>query len=258
MRSIDHKPKLRLHCSEQLTAAKSLTLSRRQAHYLSRVMRVSVGDSVALFNADCGEWHAEIQSVKRDRIEIALRECLRPPSREFGPTLIFAAIKKDGMDFIAIKATELGVGRLSPVTTDRSIVSRVNHDRLLANAVEAAEQCGRLSIPRVDPVRKLDDTLATWAAVTPLFALSPKGGVPIYDAFRRMVESATDAPHDPCFLVGPEGGFSPVEESRFEALSGLCRVAMGHRILRAETAALAVLACWQAIVGDWRADQTAR
>lgn len=258
MRPIDHKPKVRLHCAQPLTAGATITLSGQQGHYLARVMRIVVGDTVLLFNVDHGEWRAEVQAVKRDSVDVIPIDCSRAPCPETGPTLIFSAIKKDGMDFIAIKATELGVGRLSPVTTDRSVVSRVNHDRLYANAVEAAEQCGRLGIPRVDPVRELADVLSAWPAAIPLFVLSPRGGVPIYDAFRRAVEPQAVAPREVGFLVGPEGGFSPAEETRLNDPPFACRVTMGQRILRAETAALAVLACWQAIAGDWRADKAAQ
>jgi 16S rRNA (uracil1498-N3)-methyltransferase len=252
MRSLDLKGKVRLYVDEAFAAGHLVVVTGPQAHYLARVMRLGVGQVVRLFNAEYGEWSAHIERVGRTSIRLNVVEQIRGPRPQLGPTLAFGAIKKDGMDFIAIKATELGVEVLSPLMTEYTTVTRVNSDRLRANAIEAAEQCGRLGIPVIDEPRSLGETIQSWPGEQPLFALSPSRGIPIYDVFRNY-EDRTGKPSDrPGFLVGPEGGFSPSEEAWIDRTPFIQRITMGERVLRAETAALAVLACWQAILGDWR------
>lgn len=252
MRSLDLKGKVRLYVEEVFAVGQLVVVTGPQAHYLHRVMRLGVGQSVRVFNAEYGEWSAQIERIGRTSIDLSVVVQLREPCLYVGPTLAFAAIKKDGMDFIAIKATELGIEVLSPLMTEYTAVSRVNSDRLRANAVEAAEQCGRLCIPVILEPRTLRETIQSWSREQPLFALSPSRGIPIYDAFQNCEDQTGKRSDRPGFLIGPEGGFSPSEEAWIDRTPFIHRIMMGDLVLRAETAALAVLACWQAILGDWR------
>jgi 16S rRNA (uracil1498-N3)-methyltransferase len=252
MSTLNHKAKVRLHVPSRLAAGQTVTIEGTQTHYLSHVMRLGVGNRIKVFNGDDGEWVAEINGQKRGSVSLRIEEQIRKRAAEHGPVLAFAPIKKDGMDFIAIKATELGAERLAPVTTDHTAVGRVNEDRLRANAIEAAEQCGRLSVPMIDSVLPLAAFLETWPTTSRLYVLSPNAVDSIYDVFSEMSGSSERNTRQPGFLIGPEGGFSTAEERMFDTIECVRRVKMGQRILRAESAALAVLACWQAIAGDWR------
>jgi 16S rRNA (uracil1498-N3)-methyltransferase len=164
--------------------------------------------------------------------------------------LAFAPVKKTPSDYLAQKATELGVSKLQPVFTRRTIVTRINEDRLLANAVEAAEQSGRLTVPDIGTVLTLERLLAAWPRERPLFFCDEGGdALCLADAARK-----TDA-GPAAILTGPEGGFDPAERDMLRGLSFVTPVNLGPRILRADTAALAALAIWQSVKGDWRDEQ---
>jgi 16S rRNA (uracil1498-N3)-methyltransferase len=243
------RAKARLHVAAPLAAGAAVTLTPDQAHYASRVMRLGVGDRLSLFNGRDGEWRARVKTIGRKGGEAVVEERTRPPAAESGPILLFAPLKKSALDFLVAKATELGASELRPVLTRRTAVARVNVERLRAQAIEAAEQCERLTVPDVRPMETLERALGAWEGARRLFVADETGGgVAAADAF-----SAAPRARPVGFLVGPEGGFERSELDALGRLPFVTRVALGPRILRAETAALVLLACWQALAGDGRA-----
>jgi 16S rRNA (uracil1498-N3)-methyltransferase len=227
----------RLHCPGELATGQVHELSGERAHYLRHVLRLREGGVVHLFNAEAGEWRAEILRLGRHGLALRLAARTRAPAPEPGPTLAFAPIKRPRLEWLVEKAVELGAARLVPVITRRTVARPERADRLLAIATEAAEQCERLSVPAIDPPRPLTDWLDTRAAVPLLFADERGEGAPVLEACRRHPDGE--------LLVGPEGGFAPEERARLLALPGTVPISLGPRILRAETAALHTLVAWQ-------------
>lgn len=229
---------IRLYAPSPLAAGGLVTLPPEQAHYVSAVMRLSVGASVALFNAEDGEWQGRIVALRRDRAEIAIAARLRPPMPTETPDLwlVFALLKRQATDLVIQKATELGVAAIFPVITARGIGERVNLARLLTIATEAAEQCERLSVPKIAPPEPLSDLLAAWPPGRPLVAALERVDCP------PIMPIAGPA----ALLIGPEGGFTPAELDVLRAHPFLMPATLGPRILRAETAAIAGLALLQA------------
>ena len=232
----------------ELASGAEIELNRGQAHYLRSVLRLNSGAAVAVFNETDGEWLARLCELGKGAalaVETQLREAL--PEAETDVWLVFAPVKRARLDWLVEKATELGVSALLPVWTARTQVERVNLDRLRAHAVEAAEQSERLSIPELRAPEPLERLLAAWPGERRLIVCDESGaGEPISDAAARL------APGPVALLVGPEGGFDETELDAFGKLSFVTRVGLGPRVLRAETAALAALAVFQAIAGDWR------
>jgi 16S rRNA (uracil1498-N3)-methyltransferase len=237
----------RLFVKAPLAAGAEVPLDRAQAHYLTTVLRRKTGDGVLVFNGRDGEWSAELAGRKRDvglRLNAKIREQTAPADLHY----LFAPLKSARLDYMVQKAVEMGAARLQPVLTRHGQVARINLERMGANAVEAAEQCGILSIPEIaapadlgqllagsDPVRTIVFCDEDAEVADPLAALS---AVP---------------PHSPlAVLVGPEGGFAEDERAMLLKRPNVVRIALGPRILRADTAAVAALAIVQAVVGDWR------
>jgi 16S rRNA (uracil1498-N3)-methyltransferase len=241
----------RLHIDVPLAAGIAIDLDSDRAHYLRDVLRLGVGATVKLFNGRDGEWRAVIDAVAKRSLAVRVEAQLRLPSPEPDLWLCFAPVKKARIDFIAEKATELGVAALQPVITQHTIVERVNLDRLRANAVEAAEQTERLSVPEILAPLAFDRLVDTWPpARHVLLADETGGGQPIGAVLAALDDAARAAPW--AILTGPEGGFTRAELDRIGRLPHVHAVGLGPRILRADTAALAALAVWQAVVGDWR------
>ena len=238
--------KTRLYVTGDLGANRTVTLDEGQAHYLLHVLRARPGNRVLLFNGRDGEWLAEItQASKRSTVATCLKQTqLQAEAPDVW--LAFAPVKKTPADYLVQKATELGVSVLAPVFTRRTIVSRINEERMRANAVEAAEQSARLSVPEIREAVPLEKLLASWPQERRLF-FCDEGG----DA-RPLAEGAHGVSGLAAILTGPEGGFDPVEREMLRALPFVTPVTLGPRILRADTAALAALAIWQSVAGDWR------
>ncbi len=241
--------KTRLFVDGDLAPGRRVVLGDGQAHYLGHVMRLGQGDPVALFNGRDGEWLAWVTEAARKGWTVTADACIRPQRREPDIWLAFAPVKKTRTDFLVEKATELGVSRLCPVFTRRTATARVNLARLGAQAKEAAEQCGRLTVPDVASPLELSAFAAAWPAERPLLVADETGGgAPIAE----VVADGGEGLGPMGILVGPEGGFDPSELDLLVGLPFVTPVGLGPRVLRAETAALSVLACWQALCGDLR------
>lgn len=239
--------KVRLFVDAPLQDGATVTLDRAPAHYLTGVMRLGAGDAVLLFNGRDGEWRAEIADAGRRAATLVCAARTRPQAHGPDLELLFAPLKKTRTDFVAEKATEMGVRRLRPVLTRFTNAERVNTARLRAHGVEAAEQCGILSVPEVAEPETLSAALDVWdPARRLLFCDETMAGRP------APVALADAAPGPWAVLIGPEGGFAPEEAERLRALPQALPVTLGPRVLRADTAAVAALALWQAGLGDWR------
>ncbi len=240
----------RLHLAGRLSAGAVAHLSREQAHYLRNVLRLTAGDRVRLFNGDDGEWLCSLtQAGKKQAIAVCdalLAEARALPDIDY----LFAPLKHARLDYMVQKATEMGVRRLRPILTERTAVSRINLDRMRANTIEAAEQCNLVGVPDVlEPVR-LNDILADWERER------ERERTLIYCDEQMPAASPVAAlqglqPGPLAVLVGPEGGFSDSERAGITALDQAVPVSLGPRIMRADTAAVAVLALVQATCGDW-------
>jgi len=234
----------RLYVETTLAEGHAVRIEGGQAHYLSAVMRLKQGDPVRLFDDATGEWLALAEVIgRRDlilRVEARLRE--REPVPDLW--LCAAPIKKGRIDWVAEKACELGAARLVPVLTRRTVIDRVNTDRLRAHMIEAAEQCGRSALPEMAEPVKLTALLKSWPEERALFFADETGGLPALEAMRAH-------PGPAAILIGPEGGFDPAERDAIRALPQAVGIALGPRILRAETAAAAAITLWMAAAGDW-------
>ena len=244
--------KARLYVDAPLAAGAEVVPAPEQAHYLLNVLRLKPGDAVALFNGRDGEWLSRIADASKKACRLAVGRQARP--QRHGPDLwyLFAPIKRARFDFVVEKATELGARRIQPVFTRRTAVARVNLDRLGAHAVEAAEQCGRLDVPQIDDARSLDAVVDAWPAGRRLMLCDESRTAP--PVIRALTEARADSPGGVgpwAVLIGPEGGFAPEELIRLKRLPGVLPVSLGPLILRAETAGIAALALWQAMLGDW-------
>jgi 16S rRNA (uracil1498-N3)-methyltransferase len=239
--------KVRLFVEAALGEGVRVTPDDGQAHYLLHVMRAKVGDRVSLFNGSDGEWLTRIAEAGKRGCTL---ECERLTARQTGVPdlwLVFAPVKKTPADYLTQKATELGVRALQPVITRRTIVTRVNLERMRANAVEAAEQSGRLDVPEIREPLAFDKLLAAWPQERRILFCDEAGEAP------PIAEALRAAPDGPwAVFTGPEGGFDPAERLTLRALPFVTPVSLGLRILRADTAALSALSVWQAVKGDWR------
>ncbi len=254
---------IRLFTDQPLKASGAAALSADQAHYLSRVMRKEVGTPVLLFNGTDGEWQGEIADIGKSRAIITVQERTREQVSSPDLWLLFAPVKRAPLDQIAQKATELGVSYLRAVKTERTIVSRVRDDRILANAIEAAEQCERLDVPAVEEFAKMMPILERWGDEHPdrkLIFCDEAGDAPderwggAAGRAKPIAEALTPFQSSDAkwaILIGPEGGFSPKERDFLRARDFVIPVTLGPRILRADTAAFAAITLWQSILGDF-------
>jgi 16S rRNA (uracil1498-N3)-methyltransferase len=234
----------RLHLDHPLAEGAEIEAAPGQAHHLGTVLRRAPGDAVQVFRARDGEFAATITHLRKDRARFLLGARLRAPAPEPELRLLIAALKRDAMDWAVEKATELGATAILPVLTRRSAVDRANTARLASIARGAAEQCERLSVPTIAEAAPLHRVLDAWDG-TPILLAQERGAAP---ALRQAVTSLSPPL---ALLVGPEGGFEGAELDDLRRRPFVVPAALGPRILRAETAAVAGLAALQALVGDW-------
>jgi 16S rRNA (uracil1498-N3)-methyltransferase len=232
----------RLFVRQELSGGASVDLDAQQANYLGNVMRLGVGAELLVFDGHSGEWLARIAEAGKKRMTLAVERRTREPETIPDVWLAFAPVKRAQTDWIVEKATELGAARLLPVTTQRTIAERVKLHRLRAIAIEAAEQCGRTRLPEIAEPVALKHLLASIHSGRRLYFADETGGEPAAAAFQT----------GPALIVtGPEGGFTDDERAQVRAASNSIAISLGPRILRAETAALAALAVYMAVAGDW-------
>jgi 16S rRNA (uracil1498-N3)-methyltransferase len=234
----------RLYLEETLSEGAEVEAAPGQAHHLGTVLRRGAGDAVRVFNAEDGEFEARLASIRKDRARLALGPRVRAPAAEPGLRLLVAVLKRDPMDWLVEKATELGATRITPVLTRRTVSERTNAARLSAIARGAAEQCERLSPPLVEEATPLHRVLDGWDGTPLVVAAERAAAAPIRDAVAGLSPPLA-------LLVGPEGGFERAELDDLRRRAFVVPAALGPRILRAETAAVSGLAAIQAIVGDW-------
>jgi 16S rRNA (uracil1498-N3)-methyltransferase len=243
----------RLFVMQPLEGTAEIELDEDAAHYLRNVLRLGSGDRVALFNGQDGEWSAEIVALAKRAARLALRERTRAQTVEPDLWLVFAPIKRQRIDILVEKATELGATALLPVFTQRTVMTRVNLERLMAHAKEAAEQTERLTVPVIRAPQSLDKMLQEWPQARRLLLCAEAGPArPMVDALADLTRDVRNRIESWAIMTGPEGGFSPSELDALGKLPFVTPVGLGPRILRADTAAIAALACWQALVGDGR------
>ncbi|SUZ33092.1 Ribosomal RNA small subunit methyltransferase E [Roseibaca ekhonensis] len=235
--------KIRLYLEQPLGAGQGLDLSRDHAHYLFNVMRLGPGATVAVFNGQDGAWLAEVAEAGKRGGTLLCRHQIAPQRDPPDLWLVFAPIKKARTDFIVEKAAEMGAARILPVQTEFTNSDRIRQDRLQAHAVEAAEQCGGTFVPVVENLQPLSRLLANW----------PDGRALIWadEGLADAAEPCALPPAPAALLIGPEGGFSPSERDRLRKRPAIHPIALGPRILRADTAAVAALTLWQSTQGDW-------
>ena len=231
----------RLYVDPPLSAGVAVGLDTAQANYLGNVLRLGAGGEVLLFDGVNGEWHATVVEAGKKRMSLAVGRQTRAQEQVPELTLAFAPVKKGRIDWLVEKAVELGVAHLQPVVTQRTIVDKLNLERMRSHIVEAAEQCGRTALATIAEPVKLEAFLRGLKG--PLYFADETGGVSAMSAFK---------PGAATILTGPEGGFTPDEAAAIRAAPGAIAISLGPRILRAETAALAAITAWMALAGDWR------
>ncbi len=235
----------RLYADLQLTSGAILRLSEEASHYLRNVLRLTGGDTVRIFNGRDGEWLCYITEASKKGVDVrcerALADAKPPPDIDY----VFAPLKHARLDYVVQKATELGVRRLLPVITRRTITERVNIERMRANAIEAAEQCNLVFVPEVLEPQPLERLIASWPAGRSLVYCDETlvGENPLAALAKLSAPSAV--------LIGPEGGFAPEEKQLLSRQSFVRPISLGPRIMRADTAAIAALTLVQAAAGDW-------
>lgn len=237
----------RLYVEPDLVAGAQVALGKDQSLYLAAVLRKTVGDEVVLFNGRHGAWLARLESDSKKSVTLGLVERIAEQTPPSDLWYGFAPLKTERLDYVVQKAVEMGAGTIQPVMTRFTQVGRLKHERLVANAIEAAEQCEVLSVPTVEAEITLERLLDGWPRDRRLI-LADEGEAsssPIEALAALMGEKVG-------ILIGPEGGFADEERARLRALPFVVPISLGPRILRADTAAVAALAVIQAIIGDWR------
>jgi 16S rRNA (uracil1498-N3)-methyltransferase len=237
----------RLFVEADLAEGGAVPCTPGQTNYLRNVLRLRAGGAVLVFNGRQGEWCAELTDAGRRGVALSIKAKVREQSD--GPDLdcLFAPLKRARLDYMVEKATEMGVARLRAVLTRRTVVERVNLERMRAHAIEAAEQCGILRLPEIAAPQKLERAIADWNAQRALvFCDEDSGERCPFTALARI------RPGPVAVLIGPEGGFDDAERELLSTQPFVTRISLGPRILRADTAAVAALALVNAVLGDWR------
>jgi 16S rRNA (uracil1498-N3)-methyltransferase len=244
------KIRTRLFVKDDICENQTLRLEKQHCHFLRNVLRLKPGEQIALFNGKDGEWLCQIEELTKGNGAVLPLERLRPQHTTPRLRLCFAPIKKDALNFVIEKATELGVTELQPVITRYTNTERVRTERLLANAIEASEQCGRLDVPVVCESIQFSQLIKELDISTSLLACVETGETePIAKILGATAEASKGIPSS--ILIGPEGGFSEAEIALLQSNQFVLPVGLGPRILRADTAAVAALVIVQSNCGDW-------
>lgn len=240
------RQKIRLYINADLKENNAIELSKEQSHYMSSVMRQKEGYVVSLFNAACGEWDAVINYISKKNANLTVTKQTKVPHNEPDLWLLFAPVKNTGVSLIVQKATELGVSKIIPITTERTIVRKVNKERLESIAIEASEQSERISVPEVVDIVSLKEILSDFPADRKLIFCDESGNG---EEAKKILLNQQKGKY--AVVVGPEGGFSAAEQSAISSLDNSLPIGLGPRILKADTAVIAALSCVQMLLGDW-------
>jgi 16S rRNA (uracil1498-N3)-methyltransferase len=240
----------RLYIAAPLAPGAVLTLEKPQAHYLRNVLRLKAGDPILVFNGKDGEWRATLSEAERKGREILVQERTRAQTTPLDLHYLFAPLKHERLDYMVQKAVEFGASRLVPVITRHVQVTRINLERMRANAIEAAEQCGILDVAEISDPITFDQMIASRDPER-LFVFCDEDAE-VKDPVVALTAHRASARRPLAVLIGPEGGFADEERAAALRLPNVVRLALGPRILRADTAAVAALTLVQAVLGDWR------
>jgi len=243
----------RLYVEQPIEEGVSIALDASQANYLGNVLRLKTGDGMLVFNGRDGEWRGTLASAGKRRLALAIGTRTRPQTGALDLHYLFAPLKHARLDYMAQKAVEMGASRLQPILTRHAQVARVNLERMRANAIEAAEQCGILTLPEIRPPLTLERMIAEFEPARLLVFCDEEAQVKDPVAALSQARNARHGQAMPlAVLVGPEGGFAAEERAALLQLPNAVRLALGPRTLRADTAAVAALALVGAVLGDWR------
>ena len=243
----------RLYVDAPLAEGASIALDASQANYLGSVLRLKTGDCVLVFNGHDGEWRGTFASAGKRRLALTIDERTRPQTRALDLHYLFAPLKHARLDYMVQKAVEMGASRLQPILTRHAQVARVNLERMRANAIEAAEQCGVLTLPEIAAPLTLERMIAEFDPARLLVFCDEEAEVK--DPLAALSEARSTRGAQPmalAVLIGPEGGFAADERAALLKMPNAVRLALGPRTLRADTAAVAALALVGAVLGDWR------
>jgi 16S rRNA (uracil1498-N3)-methyltransferase len=241
----------RLYIDAPLAAGARLALDGAQSNYLKNVLRLKAGDGVLVFNGRDGEWHTSLADGGKRSAALTVGEQTRPQTTPLDLHYLFAPLKHARLDYMVQKAVEMGASRLQPITMQHSQVPRINLERMRANAIEAAEQCGILSIPEIGEPLSFERMIATRESERVLVFCDETADV--RDPIAALEATRQGAKSPPlAVLIGPEGGFAEHERLALASLPNVVRLSLGPRILRADTAAVAALALVGSVLGDWR------
>lgn len=236
---------IRIYMTENLAIGKIVPLSEKQCNYLANVLRLKINDTFFVFDGKNGEFEAKICQLNHKKGAIEVVQKVKNFYQSPDVWLLFAPLKKDCTDMVIQKATELGVRKIYPIITEYTNSEKVRIDRFVAQSIEASEQSRRLDIPQIEETLSLEKILQNWPEDRKLFFLNEKGeGQNICEVMQKNAGKSA-------ILVGPEGGFSEKECEKLLSYDFVCPIFLGKRILRAETAVISALSCWQAINGDW-------
>lgn len=236
----------RIYLEDSLRQGASLSCSSTQAHYLIHVLRLNVGDKILVFNGLDGEWRARLKIIMKRDVTLEIESQVRLQTKGQDIDYFFAPLKHARLDYMVQKATELGVGRLCPVFTQHTSVERINLHRMRANSIEAAEQCGLLSVPQITEPKRLGEILKNWDLNRRLIFCDEQAIQSNPLTLLTTLNSKKVA-----VLIGPEGGFSKEERELLLQQSYSHAISLGPRIMRADTAAIAALTLVNATLGDW-------
>lgn len=238
----------RLYLEADLGDGAHVEAPTQAAHYLTHVLRLKDGDEVLAFNGHDGEWKMRLRPEGKKRLFLEAVEQTRPQPAPCDPIYCFAPLKQGRLDYMVQKAVEMGAGVLQPVVTQHTQVPKLGTDRIRANAIEAAEQCGVLAIPQCCDAKRFDRFLEQWDASRRLIFCDEGHET---DDPLTILSALKPGPY--AVLIGPEGGFSDSERQQLRSLPFVTAIPLGPRILRADTAAVAALTLVQAVLGDWKA-----
>lgn len=235
----------RLYINEVFQDGSAHHVEGNQGHYLVNVLRIKLGEYVTLFNGDQGEWLAEIIKVKKGKALLRTIEKVRDQKNDPDLWYLFAPVKKARIDYMIQKATELGVSYIRPIMTQHTNLDKIKEEKIINNMIEAAEQCGRMTVPQMDVMISLEDLLENFPDDRGLIFCDEAGdAIPFKEINAKYNKWA--------ILIGPEGGFSETERELVRRHSNSIPVTLGPRILRADTAAVAAFSLWQSFIGDWQ------